>query len=56
MLGQHGPKLIRALLTHRTALFISKVEMGRRGPQVFGGLIVSTGDQTEEIKAAMETD
>jgi hypothetical protein len=54
VLGQHGPKLIHALLTHRTALFISKVEKGQRGPQVFGGVIISTGDQTEEIEASLE--
>lgn len=54
VLGKHGPKLIHALLTHPTAIFISKVEIGPAGPKVFGGAIVATGDQTDEIKAAME--
>jgi hypothetical protein len=54
VLGQRGPKLIRALLTHRTAVFISKVEMGPHGPQVFGGAIVSTGDETDEVEASLE--
>jgi hypothetical protein len=54
VLGAEGPKLIHALLTHPTALFISHVAVGPNGPDVSGGAIVSTGDQTEEIKAALE--
>ncbi len=54
VLGAEGPKLIRALLTHRTALFVSKVTIGPQGPDIAGGAIVATGNETDELKAALE--
>ena len=54
VLGAEGPKLIRALLTHPAAAFVSKVAIGERGPDITGGVVVGTGEQTDEIKAALE--
>ena len=54
VLGAEGPKLIHALLTHPTALFISNVAIGPNGPDISGGAIVSTGGETDEIKASLE--
>ncbi len=54
VLGRHGPMLIHALLTHPTAIFLWKVEVGPKGPQFFGGAVVGTGNETEKIKAALE--
>jgi hypothetical protein len=55
VLGQNGPKLIRALFTHRAAIVISKIEIGPHGPNVLGGAIINAGDDTEELKTALET-
>jgi hypothetical protein len=55
VLGQNGPKLFRALFTHRAAIAISKIEIGPHGPNVFGGAIINTGNETDELKTALET-
>ncbi len=55
VLGQNGPKLIRGLLTHRAAIMVSKIEVGPHGPNIFGGAIINAGDETAELKTALET-
>jgi hypothetical protein len=54
LLGAEGPGLIHVLLTHPTALFISKVAIGPRGPDIAGGVVVGTGDETDHVKATLE--
>jgi len=54
LLGLEGPKLIHALLVHPAAAFISKVAIGQAGPTVEGGIVVGTGDETDQLKATLE--
>jgi hypothetical protein len=54
VLGKQGPTIIRAVLTHATAIFISHVAVGPHGPEISGGAIVGTGSQTDEVKRALE--
>ncbi len=54
LLGAEGPKLIRALLTHPAAAFVSKLAVGRQGLEVSGGIVIATGAQTDELKAILE--
>ncbi len=54
LLGQEGPKLIYALVTHPAAMFISAVAMGPTGPDVHGGVVIGTGDDTAAIKSTLE--
>ena len=44
-----GPKLVKAILTRPTAGFIGGVTIGPRGPQIDGGLIVGTGEETAAL-------
>ncbi len=54
MLGTEGPKLIHALLTRPSAVFVSKAVDGFKGLEISGGIVLSTGDQTAEIKSSLE--
>lgn len=54
VLGTEGPKLIHALLTRPSAVFVSKAVNGFRGLEISGGVVISTGDETGEIKASLE--
>jgi hypothetical protein len=47
--ASEGPKLIKAILTRPTAGFIGGITIGPRGPQIDGGLIVGTGEETEAL-------
>jgi hypothetical protein len=47
--ASEGPKLVKAILTRPTAGFIGGVTIGPRGPQVEGGLIVGTGEETATL-------
>ena len=49
-----GPKLLKTLLTCPTAIFLSQMEMGPDGPQIEAGMIISVGDDVDEIKAVLE--
>ncbi|HZZ72161.1 MAG TPA: hypothetical protein VFE24_07900 [Pirellulales bacterium] len=54
ILAVEGPKLIHHALTHAVTMFISTAQMTPRGPIGQGGIVVGTGEQTEEIKASLE--
>ncbi len=52
-LAEDGLKWGKVLLTHPTALFVSKAEMGPTGPEVVGGAIVRVGTKNAELEAAL---
>ena len=54
LLGAEGPGLIHALFTHPTAAFISNAGVGPFGLDIAGGIVVGTGDETENLKATLE--
>jgi len=54
LLGAEGPNLIRVLLTHPTAAFISKAGIGPSGLDIVGGIVVGTGDETDKVKVTLE--
>ena len=51
--GANGPRLIFALLTHPAAAFISKVEITAGGPQIEGGIVVGTGNDTDKLESTL---
>jgi hypothetical protein len=53
VLGVHGPKLIRILLTHPTAIFATKVDDAAGGVGFIGGLVLATGNETEAVKSSL---
>ncbi|HEV2970461.1 MAG TPA: hypothetical protein VGY55_10755 [Pirellulales bacterium] len=54
VLGKQGPTIIRAVLTHATSVFVSHAAAGPHGPEISGGAIVGTGNQTDEVKESLE--
>ncbi len=58
VLGEEGPKLINALLTHPAAAFIAKLSASPQAPiqsrDIAGGIVVATGRETDELKATLE--
>jgi hypothetical protein len=54
LLGAEGPKLIRALIAHPAAAFISKVSGGTEATEFSGGIVVRTGEETEQLKSILE--
>jgi len=54
ILGADGPGLIHTLLTSPTAAFISKAGFGAAGLDIAGGIVVGTGDETDNVKATLE--
>lgn len=47
------PKVVKALLTKPTAIFLGDVGIGPGGPTVEGGLIVGTGDDTAALMTSI---
>ncbi|HEY2839442.1 MAG TPA: DUF1559 domain-containing protein [Pirellulales bacterium] len=54
ILGGESPKLLKILLTRPGAVYLSRVNLQGAQPELRGGLIVNTGDQTKEARASLE--
>lgn len=52
--AEAGPKLVRLLLTHPTALFVTDVEPRETGIDLQGGMVINCGDDTEETGRLLE--
>ena len=53
-LADAGPLMIKSLVTCPTAIYLTKFQMERgAAPQIEGGAIVNTGDDTAEIREAL---
>ncbi len=50
VVAETAPVLVKAMLTHPGALFVGKASLGVRGVEVDGGLVVSTGEDTDRLK------
>ena len=48
-----GPKLLKLLLTHQAAVFISKAETGPGGIEVEGGLVLNAGEDIDTVAALL---
>jgi hypothetical protein len=54
-MAEHGPVLIKALLTRPLAVYVSEVKVvPKKPPQFRGGALLSLGDDGDEIKTAFE--
>jgi hypothetical protein len=47
------PTIVKAILTKPGAAFVGEASLGIRGIQVDGGLVVNTGEETENLKQAV---
>lgn len=54
IIAEQAPVVARAVLTRPTAAFLSSVKPKLGGVETNGGIIVSLGDQTEKVKAAIQ--
>ena len=54
VLGMQGPKLMHVLLTHPTALFLSKLDVAANGADISGGAVIATGSETAAVQASLD--
>lgn len=53
-IAAEAPALIKALLSHPLAMFVSNVSLGAGGVEVEAGIVLGTGEDTAAIKASLE--
>lgn len=53
LLSQFAPKLVKAVLTRPTAIFVSEFKMGPMGPDFRGGLVVNLGESKADVDEAL---